>query len=129
MRAARRFAVALRDAGLVERTHGLRAELFGSLGLTGRGHGTDKAVLLGLEGETPEGVDVEAIEARLARIRAEQTLRIVGEREVRFVEKESLVFHRKEALPLHPNGMRFAALDERGVELLSRIYYSIGGGF
>jgi L-serine dehydratase len=129
MRASRRFAVALRDAGQLERTHGVRAELFGSLGLTGRGHGSDKAVLLGLEGDTPEGVDVEAIEGRLARIRADQTLRLLGEREVRFVEKESLVFHRKEALPLHPNGMRFAALDERGVELLSRIYYSIGGGF
>ena len=129
MRAARRFGAALEQAGVLVRTHGVRAELFGSLGLTGRGHSSDKAVLLGLEGDTPEDVDVDAVEARLARIRGEARLTLLGRRPVRFVEKEHLVFHRKEVLPLHPNGMRFAAVGEAGEELLARVYYSIGGGF
>ncbi|MCO5166919.1 MAG: L-serine ammonia-lyase [Planctomycetes bacterium] len=129
MRAARRFALAVHKADLLARVEGVRAELFGSLGLTGRGHGSDKAVLLGLEGETPEDVDVDAIEGRLARIRAEGRLALLGERSVPFTDKQHLVFHRKEVLPLHPNGMRFAALGAGGEELLARVYYSIGGGF
>jgi L-serine dehydratase len=129
MRAARRFGVAVRDAGLLERTQAVKVELFGSLGLTGRGHGSDKAVLLGLEGETPEGVNVEGIDARLARIRGDAALQLMGERRVAFAEREQLVFHRKATLPLHPNGMRFAALGPGGDEHLARIYYSIGGGF
>ncbi len=129
MRAARRFARALDEGGLLERTAGVTVELFGSLGATGKGHGSDKAVLLGLEGETPEEVAVDAIEPRLAAIRAGRALRLLGRHEVPFVEREHLVFHRRKALPLHPNGMRFAARDAAGAELLARVYYSIGGGF
>src|SRR5436190_881433 len=104
MRAARRFVVAAREAGHLELAAGVRVELFGSLGLTGRGHGTDKAVLLGLEGETPEGVNVDTIDERLATIRADKEVRLHAERPVSFVEREHLIFHRKEVLPLHPNG-------------------------
>lgn len=126
MRAARRFAEALAGVAGVRR---LTVELFGSLGHTGKGHGSDRAVLLGLEGETPEGVDVDQIPARLEAILARKALRLEGGLEVPFNAETDLVFHRRQSLPLHPNGMRFAALDDDGKTLQERIYYSIGGGF
>ena len=129
MRAARRFAEALADDGLLARTATVRAELFGSLALTGRGHGTPKAVLLGLEGEAPEGVDPDTIEPRLDRIRTSGRLRLLGRHEIAFDEGDDLVLHRRRRLPFHTNGMRFSAHDDRGVELIARTSYSIGGGF
>ena len=129
MRAGGRFVEKLRELGLLERTARVEAHLYGSLALTGKGHGSDGAVLLGLEGETPEGVDVDALPARLDAIRRTQRLRPGGEREIEFVEKSCLVFHRMESLPAHPNGLRFAAFDAAGAELLTKTYYSIGGGF
>jgi L-serine dehydratase len=129
MRAACRFIQRLREADVFERVARVEAHLYGSLALTGKGHGTDAAVLLGLEGETPEGVDVDAVAARLARIRAEEKLRLDGTRDVAFVEKRDLLFHRNESLPAHPNGLRFTARDASGAELLAKTYYSIGGGF
>jgi len=128
MRAALRFVQAVEGAGVgpVKR---VKAELFGSLGHTGKGHGSDRAVLLGLEGETPEGVDVDTIGARLASIAERGALRLPGVGEVAFQGASDLVFHRRQTLPLHPNGMKFSALGEGDVELLSRVYYSIGGGF
>jgi len=128
MRAAKRFAARLARDGLLGRTARVRVELFGSLGLTGRGHGSDRAVLLGLEGETPEGVDIESIPARLAAIEGGR-LRLDGGPEVPFSPKEDLVFHRRRSLPLHPNGLEFTALDTGGASLLVRRYYSVGGGF
>src|SRR5262245_3256644 len=107
MRAARSFALDLGQSGVLERTAAVEAELFGSLGATGRGHGSDKAVILGLMGETPEDVDVAAIDATVARVRREGRLTLAGGREVSF-PPEALVFHR-ERLPFHPNGMRFTA--------------------
>ncbi|MFN8486328.1 MAG: L-serine ammonia-lyase [Caldilineaceae bacterium] len=127
MRAARQFALRLQEAGLLPRADHLRIELFGSLGATGKGHGSDKAVLLGLEGEEPDKVDVNTIEARLATIRAIQQVRLLGEQPVAFHEKENLLF-RRNALPYHPNGMRFTAFTQDD-ELLSKVYYSVGGGF
>ena len=127
MRAARSFALDLQEAGLLERTKGVRAELFGSLGATGRGHGSDKAVVLGLMGETPEGVDVARIDEVVARVRSEGRLVLLGGREVAFGPAD-LVFHR-DRLPFHPNGMRFTALDGAGQPLRARVYYSVGGGF
>ena len=129
MVAARKFAAALLESGGLERACRVRAELFGSLGATGRGHGSPKAVLLGLEGETPEGVDVESIAARVAAIRENGKIRLGGRREVEFREREDLILHKRKSMPLHPNGMIFRARDSAGAEILARAYYSVGGGF
>ena len=106
MRAARLFAVDLEASGTLAKAEAVKAELFGSLGATGRGHGSDKAVILGLMGETPEGVDVEGIPARIAQVRREGRLALLGRHAVAFREAEHLVMHRS-SLPFHPNGMRF----------------------
>jgi L-serine dehydratase len=129
MRAARSFATGLAQAGLLESTAQVKAELFGSLGATGVGHGSNRAVMLGLEGEAPESVDVAGIAERVAAIRAQKRLRLLGRRPVPFEEGVHLVLHRKRSLPFHPNGMRFAALDAEGRELHAMVYYSVGGGF
>ena len=128
MRAARLFAQRLASEGLIERVAAVRVELYGSLGATGKGHGSDKAVLLGLEGEEPATVEVDAVPARLAAIREARQLRLLGERAIRFVEKEHLLFFTR-ALPFHANGLRFIGLDAAGHELTARTYYSVGGGF
>ena len=128
MLAARMFAAGLRADGLLAKCARVRAELFGSLGVTGRGHGATKAVLLGLEGETPRGVDVDAIAARVAAIR-EGRLNLMGEHAVKFNEREDLIFHKRKSLPFHPNGMTYRAFAENGDELEARAFYSIGGGF
>lgn len=129
MRAAREFVAGLRADGLLDDTHGVRAELFGSLGATGKGHGSDVAVLLGLEGEDPETVDTQSVADRVRRIRDAATLRLAGVRPVRFVEKHHLVLYRRKTLPYHPNGMRFTAFDASGKTVKARIFYSVGGGF
>jgi L-serine dehydratase len=128
MRAARLFAQRLANDGLLGRVGAVRAELYGSLGATGKGHGSDKAVLLGLEGDEPATVDVESIPARLATIRQAKRLQLFGRRPIRFDEKEHLHFYTR-ALPFHANGMRFVGLDVEGHELTARTYYSVGGGF
>ncbi|HET8901600.1 MAG TPA: L-serine ammonia-lyase, partial [Holophagaceae bacterium] len=129
MKAARTFAEALQADGLLDRAAHVKAELFGSLGLTGKGHGSDKAVILGLMGETPEGVPIEAVEGLMAKVRAEKQLLLMGKCPVAFVEGEDLVMHKRRSLPFHPNGMRFTAWDADGVELRSSVFYSVGGGF
>ena len=129
MAAAHRFVRGLHNDGLLDQAASVQAILYGSLGLTGKGHGSDKAVILGLEGDKPELVDVDSVETRLAAVRESGTLRLWGERPVPFVVGEHLVFERKESLPGHPNGMRFTAFDASGAELRSRVYYSVGGGF
>jgi L-serine dehydratase len=129
MRAARRFVQELNGSGDLVRTTRIEVHLYGSLALTGRGHGTDRAVLLGLEGETPEGVDVDTVVARVERIRRTNRLRLEGEREVRFSEQTDLCFHRYETLPAHANGLRFLARTDSGAELHQATFYSVGGGF
>ncbi|TRX73153.1 L-serine ammonia-lyase [Pseudomonas mangiferae] len=128
MRAAARFVEGLRRDGLLEAVAGVKVELYGSLGATGKGHGSDKAVLLGLEGDHPDTVDTAGIPARLERIRSQGELRLLGEKPLRFVEKEHLAMIRK-PLPYHPNGMIFRAFDAAGLQTRSREYYSVGGGF
>ncbi|UVL88315.1 L-serine ammonia-lyase [Pseudomonas sichuanensis] len=128
MRAAARFAEGLRRDGLLTGTVSVKAELYGSLGATGKGHGSDKAVLLGLEGEHPDTVDTESIPARLKAIRDSGHLRLLGEHEIEFVEKQHLAMIRK-PLAYHPNGMIFRAFDTAGLQVRSREYYSVGGGF
>ena len=113
---------------MLEATASVKVELYGSLGATGKGHGSDKAVLLGLEGEQPDTVDTAAIPARLDAIRSSGELRLLGERPIRFVEKEHLALIRK-PLAYHPNGMIFRAFDAAGLQVRSREYYSVGGGF
>ena len=110
MRAALEFVAGLRDNGLLEQTRAVKAELYGSLGATGKGHGSDKAVLLGLEGEDPETVDTEAVEGRLTQIRATGRLKLQGIHEISFVEKEHLIMYRRKSLPYHPNGNAFSSL-------------------
>jgi L-serine dehydratase len=128
MRAARAFARGLAADGLLPRVARVRAELFGSLGATGRGHGSDRAVILGLEGEEPETVDTAAVEARASAVRASGRIRLLGEHEAALT-KSDLVLHRRQSLPYHPNGMRFSAYDQAGGLLRSRTSYSVGGGF
>ncbi|AYH43952.1 L-serine ammonia-lyase [Azoarcus sp. DN11] len=129
MRAALTFAAGLKDAGLLPRVRRVRAELYGSLGATGKGHGSDKAVLLGLEGEAPDLIDPDTIDSRLAAIRASKRLSLMGLHAVPYEEKTDLVFLRRQTLPYHPNGMRITAFGEGDAELASRVYYSVGGGF
>ncbi|MBU6246415.1 MAG: L-serine ammonia-lyase [Xanthomonadaceae bacterium] len=130
MRAAARFCERwLDEKGVIDRVARVRAELFGSLAMTGRGHGTDKAVLLGLEGAHPDTVDPDAIPDALARIRKTHRIRLLGRHEIAFDEKADLVFNKRQKLPFHTNGMRFCAYDAQGNELATRDYYSVGGGF
>ena len=128
MTAACRFVERLREAGLIERTARVGAELYGSLALTGKGHGTDRAVLLGLAGERPDRIDPDAAERLVAEIRASGRLRLGGLREILFDEARDLIFLQRERLPHHSNGMRFTAFDEAGSELEAKVYYSTGGG-
>jgi L-serine dehydratase len=129
MRAAKRFADGLAQAGRLGDVRRLRAELFGSLGATGHGHGSPKAVVLGLEGEDPATTDTELAEGRIDEIRRTGTLRLAGTTPVAFAVDDDLVMHRRRSLPAHPNGMTFAAYDEAGEEISFRTYYSVGGGF
>jgi len=133
MRAARLFAARLQHDGQLQRVARVVVELYGSLGATGKGHGTDKAVLLGLQGEEPDKVDVEAIDERLAAIRRDGRLMLLGEQPIGFDARADLLFFRKLTLdgePLaHANGMRFVAFDSGGREITARVYYSVGGGF
>jgi L-serine dehydratase len=129
MRAARLFALRLQHDGLLGRTARVVAHLYGSLGATGKGHGSDKAVLLGLAGHEPDSVDVDVIPALLQSIRSAARLSLLGEHVVDFNEKTDLRFHRRESLPLHANGMRFEAFDAQGEPLADRTFYSVGGGF
>ncbi len=129
MRAACTFTTRLQEFGLLESVHQVRVTLFGSLAHTGRGHGTDKAIMLGLTGELPDHVDPDSIEAKLAAIEADTALCLDGQHRIGFDPKKHLVFNKREKLPHHPNGMRFAAFSASGETLLEREYYSVGGGF
>jgi L-serine dehydratase len=129
MRAARLFALRLQHEGHLAATARVCSQLYGSLGATGKGHGSDKAVLLGLCGEEPDSVDVDGIASRLKDIRDAKQVPLLGTHEVAFNERTDLILYRRETLPFHPNGMRFSAFDAEGAELLTRVYYSVGGGF
>ncbi|MEU3901029.1 L-serine ammonia-lyase [Streptomyces sp. NPDC045251] len=128
MRAARMFARRLRGEELLGSVASVRAELYGSLGATGHGHGTPKAVLLGLEGDSPRTVDVETADDRVETIRSSGRIRLLGEHEIAF-SYDDMVLHRRKALPYHANGMTLWAYDAAGKEVLSKTYYSVGGGF
>jgi L-serine dehydratase len=133
MRAAARFVerwLVEGDGGAdLARTTRVRAEVFGSLALTGRGHGTDKAVLMGLEGHWPNQIDPDVIPAALERIRGSKRINLFGRHEIAFDEKNDLIMNKRQKLPFHTNGMRFTAFDRDGNTIATRDYYSVGGGF
>ncbi|MDZ4092572.1 MAG: L-serine ammonia-lyase [Arthrobacter sp.] len=129
MRAAKRFADGLKSDGQLSSTTRVQAELFGSLGATGRGHGSDKAVVLGLQGQDPDTVDTSTADDQVAAAALDAELRVGGDHRVDFNWDEDVVLHRRKSLPAHPNGMTFRALDHTGAVLSERSFYSIGGGF
>ena len=129
MRAANRFTASLHEGGSIASVARIKVDLYGSLGATGKGHGSDKAVLLGLEGSTSEDVDVDAIADRIDQIRVSKSLDLFEAQKISFDETKDLIMHRRKTLSHHSNGMTFTAFDESGGELLARTYFSVGGGF
>ena len=141
MRAALRFTKSLRDLHVLDQTHRVACDLYGSLALTGHGHGTDRAILLALSGAQPDQVDPATIDATIAQIREQRRLQLGATHALAFDEATDLRFHRDIMFPpdpnapqpenpaRHPNGMIFTAFDDAGAVLLSQTYYSIGGGF
>lgn len=129
MRAARQFALNLEETGLIFDTEKMKIDLYGSLALTGKGHATDIAIMLGLEGNTPEGTDPNALNAQIEKIRSSKTLNLLGEKAISFQESSHLLFHYDKQLPFHPNAMRFTAYDEHGKTIQTEVFYSVGGGF
>ncbi|HEY4751066.1 MAG TPA: L-serine ammonia-lyase [Steroidobacteraceae bacterium] len=129
MRAACEFVASLKRDGLLDATQQVAVRLYGSLALTGLGHGTDRAILAGLEGGLPESVEPQSIEATLERVRSSGRIRLLGEHEIAFDEPMQLLFMHHERLPRHSNGMRFSALGAGRKVLREEDYYSIGGGF
>jgi L-serine dehydratase len=129
MAAAHVFLKQLDAAHVLNKTYRIKTELYGSLALTGKGHGTDKAILNGLEGRAPETVDPSIMVPRMQAILAEKILKLNGTQAIPFHESEDFVLYQKETLPKHSNGLRFTAYDKNKTTLLSQVYYSIGGGF
>ena len=129
MKAAAMFARRLHKAELLAQVVRIEAKLYGSLGATGKGHGTDTAVMLGLEGEMPDTIDPDSIDARIKKMRTDARLTIDGVHGIAFNERKDLLFLRRETLPFHSNGVRFSAFAADGSVLEERRYFSVGGGF
>lgn len=130
MRAARQFVLNLEKEGLLPQVHRIKTDLYGSLALTGKGHGTDLAILLGLEGERPEEIDPNQVHPKVDHIRQTRTLNLLGKKLIDFDESsEGLLFHYDKQLPFHPNGMRFQVYGAQDKELKVEVFYSVGGGF
>jgi L-serine dehydratase len=129
MRAARLFVGGLQASGQLDQTARVMCSLYGSLGATGKGHGSDTAVLLGLAGHEPDTVDVELVPSLLARVRETGRILLAGTHDIAFKERDDLLFFRRETLPFHTNGLRLQAFDSAGAELVNRVFYSVGGGF
>src|SRR5215470_4193480 len=129
MRAAADFAKERESRGEMPRVAHVLAELYGSLALTGHGHGTDRAILLGLGGELPDLIEPETIEPKLAEIRSSKKLRLAGLKEIAFDASEDLLWHKDKTLATHSNGMRFTAFDSNDGVIATEVCFSIGGGF
>ena len=129
MKAALLFVEGLQDSHLISRVARIESQLYGSLGATGKGHGTGSAVIMGLEGHAPETVDPSTVDPRVAEVTLYNRLRLMGQHDVYFNVERDLIYHRKDSLPYHPNGMTFTAWDADGHTLSHRVYYSVGGGF
>jgi L-serine dehydratase len=129
MRAALMFARYLDEHGILPTVSEVKVSLYGSLGATGKGHGTDKGVILGLMGHAPDTIDPDGIAPLIEQLRASQCITLLGKHAVRFIEKEHIVFFRREAMPEHPNGMKFEAFGAEGKPVADKAYLSVGGGF
>jgi L-serine dehydratase len=129
MRAAYSFALFLKDQGKLATVENVSIELFGSLAMTGHGHATDLAILLGLEGEKPELIHPDQVSVKVEKIKTEGALFLLGEKRIAFSYEKDLIFLRGKRLPFHSNAIKFKALDSKGNEIVSQIYYSVGGGF
>lgn len=129
MRAARQFVVNIDRDGILPQVHRIKIDLYGSLALTGKGHATDLAVLLGAEGDSPEGVDPNTVHEKVHKIRSEHKINLFGKHTVPYNESTDLLFHFDKQLPFHPNGMRFTVYDKNGIEIFHQVFYSVGGGF
>jgi L-serine dehydratase len=129
MLAANEFIELIKTKSLLEKTHRIQTELYGSLALTGKGHGTDKAILNGLEGKTPEEVDPQSMIPRMQEIIHNKQLVLAGIKPIEYIDERDFILYQKEQLPKHTNGLRFTALDDKNQTLISQVYYSIGGGF
>ncbi|HEX7047032.1 MAG TPA: L-serine ammonia-lyase [Gammaproteobacteria bacterium] len=129
MRAARAFCLELQEKGLLDETAQIITQLYGSLALTGKGHGTDTAILLGLAGEQPDLIDPDAVDGMLKKIADEETIVLLGEHRIGFDREMHLLFLKNETLERHSNGMRFTALDANSNTLHAQEYFSVGGGF
>lgn len=128
MRAAQTFAKTLEQDHSLSKVNSIRIELFGSLGATGKGHGSNKAVILGLLGESPDTIDPDSINSKLDTIQKSGEIKLLNQQTITFNESKHLLFRRK-ALPFHANGMRFIAKDQQDKTLLAKNFYSVGGGF
>ena len=129
MKAAYLFATHLAQQQLLEDTARVQTQLYGSLGATGKGHGTGPAVLMGLEGHLPDTIDPAIVNPRSASIAASGELCLLQQRRIHFGQARDLIYHKRESLPFHANGMSFDAFDEQGQLLSHKVYYSVGGGF
>jgi len=129
MVAAEQFTSEITALGFTQNVARIKTDLLGSLGATGKGHGSDKAVLLGLAGSHPDSVDVDSIESRLNTIRETKMLTLASGHAFKFDEAKDLIMHKRKSLPFHPNAMCFEAFDKNGESLMRRTYYSVGGGF
>ena len=129
MVAANRFVDALQQLGHLEHTHRIAIELYGSLAMTGAGHATDTAIMLGLMGQQPDQLDPDQGAKMIAQVRKDGELLLAGQFNIPFTEQEHLHFYYGQSLPKHPNGMTLRAFDQAGLELWHNNYYSVGGGF
>lgn len=129
MKAACEFAQKLKHENLLAQIQRVQIDLYGSLALTGKGHGTDIAILVGLENQMPNTVDPDHVPKRAKEIVSEHEINLAGEHKIKFTEATDLLLHQKELLPLHTNGMRFSIFDKENKLLKAQIYYSVGGGF
>lgn len=129
MRAAKTFTEGLLERDVLSSVARIKSDLYGSLGATGKGHGSDKAVILGLQGNLPETVDVDSVDSNIQTVRESLSIQLNGQHSISFDESNDLIMHRRKTLEHHSNGMRFTAFDVEGNELFSKVYYSVGGGF
>lgn len=129
MRAARQFLQLLDEKRILKNAASIKVELFGSLGLTGKGHSTDIAILLGLQGERPEQVNPAHVMDMIAAIRTSKQIKLLNLYQIPFNEQKDLCFYRGKRLPYHSNAIRFTVFDEAQKEIAKEIYYSVGGGF
>jgi len=129
MIAARKFILSIEKSNQLKKVTRIKSEMYGSLGATGKAHGTPKAIILGLEGEQPDQVDATLITKRIEKIYSEGRINLLGKQTINYNREIDLKLYRRKSLPFHPNGMIFSAFDENGKELVQKTYYSVGGGF